>query len=112
MTKEQIAQVCHAANRAYCESLGDHSQKPWDEAEPWQRDSATKGVEFRLANPDAAESAQHDAWMADKLADGWKHGPVKDTDKKEHPCLVAYHDLPKEQQRKDALFVFVVKALA
>ena len=23
-------------------------------------------------------SAQHDAWMADKIADGWRHGEVKD----------------------------------
>jgi hypothetical protein len=28
-------------------------QKDWDEAQQWQRDSAIKGVEFKLDNPDA-----------------------------------------------------------
>ena len=27
-----IAQICHAANRAYCQLLGDNSQLPWSEA--------------------------------------------------------------------------------
>jgi len=49
--------------------------------------------------------------MIDKLKDGWKHGPVKDPEKKEHPCLIPYDELPKEQQVKDHLFIGVVKAL-
>jgi hypothetical protein len=32
------------------------------------RDSAIKGVEFKLDNPDAGHDAQHNAWMADKTA--------------------------------------------
>jgi hypothetical protein len=110
MNIEQVAQVCHETNRAYCDSIGDHSQKPWSEAEPWQRESAVKGVEFKIANPDAAPSAQHDAWIADKLVAGWKFGPVKDAEKKEHPCLVDYEDLPVEQRIKDYLFVAIVDA--
>jgi hypothetical protein len=42
--------------------------KDWDEAQQWQRDSAIKGVEFKLDNPDAGHDAQHNAWMADKIA--------------------------------------------
>jgi hypothetical protein len=30
---EQIARVAYEANRAYCRTIGDDSQKPWDEAE-------------------------------------------------------------------------------
>lgn len=107
----KIARVCHEANRALCESFGDHSQRPWDEAEAWQRDSAVKGVEFRLTHPDASESAQHDAWMKDKLEQGWKHGPVKDPVAKEHPCLVPFDQLPPEQRAKDAIFCAIVDAL-
>jgi len=40
MTTEQIAQVCHEANRAFCSSIGDNSQHAWDAAPQWQRDSA------------------------------------------------------------------------
>lgn len=41
-----IAKTCHQANKAWCEANGDNSQKDWDEAEDWQRDSAIKGAEF------------------------------------------------------------------
>ena len=108
---EQIARVCHEANRSYCQTIGDGSQKPWDDAEPWQRESAVRGVEFALGES-ASPSAQHDAWMADKTAAGWKFGPVKDPEKKEHPCMVAYSELPYEQRVKDHLFRAIVRAFA
>lgn len=110
MNIEQIARVCHETNESYCVSIGDHSQKSWDEAEEWQRQSAIKGVQFALANPDAPASAQHDAWLADKAREGWKFGPVKDAEKKEHPCMVSYDQLPVEQRLKDHLFRGVVSA--
>lgn len=107
-----IARACHEANRAICETFNDHSQKPWAEAEDWQRDSAIKGVQFALDNPDAPPSAQHDAWTADKLAQGWRYGEVKDPAAKTHPCLVPYEDLPAEQRVKDAVFKAIVNAHA
>lgn len=110
MNNEQIARVCHETNRAYCESIRDSTQKPWDQAEPWQRESAIKGVAFALANPDAPASAQHDAWLADKEREGWKFGPIKDAAIKEHPCMVPYGELPLEQRLKDHLFKAVVRA--
>lgn len=105
---EFIARLCHAVNRAYCLSLGDTSQPSWKEAPQWQRDSAIAGVQFHLAHSDAKPSDSHESWMKDKLAAGWKFGPVKDAEKKEHPCLVPYDQLPKEQQAKDFLFLGVV----
>lgn len=107
-----IARVCHEANRAYCAAHGDMSQLPWDEAPQWQRESAIKGVAFARSTPDARPSAQHEAWLADKAADGWKYGAVKDADKKEHPCFVPYDELPPFQRLKDHLFLGVVRALS
>lgn len=106
-----IAKVCHEANKAYCEAIGDNSQLPWDKAEQWQRNSAIAGVKFKLDHPEAKNSAQHDAWVKDKLIDGWKYGPVKNSSKKEHPCIGPYEQLPEEQKGKDALFVNIVEAL-
>jgi hypothetical protein len=106
-----IAKVCHQANKAWCESEGDESQLDWAFAEQWQRDSAVKGVEFRLANPDAGPDAQHNAWSADKVADGWIYGEVKDAEKKTHPCLVPFDQLSLFQQKKDKLFSAIVDAL-
>lgn len=112
LTNEQIAKVCHEANRAYCESIGDMSQPTWETAPEWQRRSAIVGVEFNLAHPFAPPSASHDSWLDEKTRDGWKYGPVKDPATKEHPCFVPYAALPVEQRRKDRLFKSVVMALA
>ena len=111
MTPIQIAEICHEANRAYCKTIGDGSQKSWAEAEKWQRDSAVKGVEFALSNPDAKPSHQHDAWLEDKRRDGWTYGAVKDPAAKTHPCFVLYEALPDEQKAKDYLFKAVVESL-
>jgi hypothetical protein len=83
MTIEDVARVCHEANRAYCLALGDTSHVGWDDAPAWQRESAITGVKFKINNPDAPASAQHDSWLAQKLAAGWKWGSVKDADKKD-----------------------------
>ena len=107
----EIAVVCHQANKAWCEANGDNSQRDWHDAEQWQRDSAVRGVHFAVDNPDAPDSAQHDAWCADKRATGWTYGPEKDAAKKQHPCLVPFEELPHFQQAKDKLFKAIVNAL-
>ena len=111
LTVEQIARVCHEANRAYCMSIGDFTQPTWDMAPPWQRESAIEGVRAAVANPDRTPEDSHEEWMALKLSQGWKHGPVKAPDLKEHPCLVPHDELPEEQQAKDYLFLAAVGAL-
>lgn len=107
----QIAQMCHATNRSYCQLLGDHSQLPWDSAPQWQKDSAIKGVEYHVANPTAKPSDSHNQWLAQKGLDGWKYGDVKDEAKKEHPCFVPYDELATSQRIKDYLFKAVVDAM-
>lgn len=103
-TTEKIARICHEINRAYCESLGDHSQPAWEDAPQWQKDSAIRGVEFHLAHPDASPSASHDEWMRHKLDEGWTLGAIKDDRLKTHPALVPYYSLPQWQRSKDYLF--------
>lgn len=109
-TIENCARVAHEINRAYCDAIGDHSQKPWDEADEWQRKSARLGVGVALGGATAEE--QHEAWLAVKLSDGWVHGPVKDATAKTHPCLVPYADLPPEQRIKDSLYIAAVRVVA
>lgn len=108
---EAITRVCHEANRAYCASIGDLSQPAWDEAPEWQRSSAMNGVRGHLDGTITSPRESHEAWLAEKAATGWTYGPVKDAEKKEHPCFVPYDELPVVQQRKDALFAAVVGAL-
>jgi hypothetical protein len=112
MDAKSIARVCHEANKAYCLSIGDNSQPDWEHAPDWQKQSAENGVVFHLLNPHAAPSHSHEEWLKEKKSTGWKYGPVKDAEKKEHPCFVSYDDLPEEQKKKDALFIAIVRALA
>lgn len=106
-----IATICHEANKAWCEVNDDTTQRSWKHAEQWQRDSAIKGVEFRINNPDAGHDAQHNSWMKEKVDGGWVYGDVKDADKKTHPCIVPFDQLPEFQRKKDALFCAIVDAL-
>ena len=109
-TIEACARAAHEVNRAYCLAIGDTSQPPWEDAPEWQKSSARVGVQGVLAGNGPEKS--HESWLADKAASGWKYGPVKDPEKKEHPCFVAYDDLPPDQKRKDYLFVGTVRLMA
>jgi hypothetical protein len=112
MSPEQIAEVCHEANRALTKHVGDVAvQPPWNEAPEEMRASSIKGVLFALKNPDATPSQQHDAWAADKIASGWTYGETRDDVKKTHPALKTYAELPEGTRRKDALFRAVVATL-
>lgn len=107
---ERIARICHEVNRAYCQSLGDMSQPYWHDAPEWQRSSARMGVDLHTMG-DFGPEASHISWMQQKQDEGWVYGPVKDAEKKEHPCMVPFDQLPREQQAKDFIFRAVVHAM-
>ena len=108
----ELAKICHQANKAYCETLGDFSQKDWEQAEPWQRESMIAGVQFVMLNRqvEIAPQALHDAWLEKKTADGWTYGPEKNAEKKTHPCCRPWGELPPEQRKKDELFAAIAGA--
>jgi RyR domain len=105
-----LARVAHEANRVYCQMHGDDSQASWETAPRWQKESAYEGIEGVLRGNTPEQS--HESWLAHKAKEGWKYGPVKDPEKKEHPCFVPYAELPPVQQKKDAIFTGVVRAMA
>ena len=108
---EQIAEVAHGANRAFCISTGDNSQVEWKDAPEWQKKSAVEGVQFVIDNFDTVTpSLIYTNWAKSKIADGWVYGPEKDADKRTHPCLAGCEHLPKDQIQKDFLFIAVVKS--
>lgn len=111
ITVEEVAEVAHEVNRAYCQALDDNSQPPWAEAPEWQRNTILNGVAFHIGYPAAGPEASHNNWLAEKEAAGWVYGPVKNPEKKEHPCIMPFDLLPTEQRAKDFIFRAVVHAL-
>lgn len=111
MEVEQIAEVCHEANRIYCATQGDFSHKNWKETSWSLKQSAIAGVVFLQENHEASLGALHEQWRENRKVQGWVYGEIKDEATKTHPCMRPYEDLPAMQKAKDALFRSIVKAL-
>jgi|GEM_PF-551983 RyR domain. len=43
----------------------------------------------------------HEVWAKQRMADGWKYGPHRDDERKEHPGLVPYEDLSEGEKAYD-----------
>jgi len=107
----EIATIAHEVNRIYCQTIGDYSQEPWNFCDQWQRDSAIDGV-MSIKNGVVGKPEQsHENWLKEKQENDWVYGPKKDPDKKLHPCIVPFSELPEEQQMKDHLFFVIVTTL-
>lgn len=112
LTVTQIAGIAHEAVREYNRVIADPVQPQWDEAPDWMRESAIDGVGSVLSGEVESPEDSHRNWLVGKAADGWTYGPVKDPEKKEHPCMVEYDQLPPAQRLKGWLFYGIVRALA
>lgn len=111
MDEAAIARVCHEANRALRDALGEPPLPAWDHASDEQRHSTVDGVRNALSGARTPRE-NHENWRRRRHADGWRHGDVRDDDAKTHPAMVDYDDLPADQRRKNTLFLAVVAALA
>jgi len=97
---EFIADIRHLAWCCYQMGAGQEYNK---DINTDQFNSLVNGVQFRLDNPDATPEQNHENWMKAKTAQGWKLGPVKDVEKKEHPDIIPYDELPDVEKMKDTL---------
>lgn len=112
MKTDEIARICHAANRELQIIQKDSKVSlPWHSAPDWQRDSAKAGVLAAIVGDKTPEQL-HLEWCEYKLKDGWVLGHEKNSELKTHPCLVPYSQLPPEQKIKDDLFLAIVNALS
>lgn len=111
-TIDDIAQVCHEANRVLQALNGDPVNPPWEQLDADLRSSTASGVQYALDNPLANPVDQHEAWMRERVEQGWVFGPVKNTETREHPQLVPYDELPEAQRAKDKVFTAIVRALS
>lgn len=113
MLIEDIAMVCHEANRALQMIQGDPGipvAAEWMDIDPEMQESVMQGVRGIQEGNTPEES--HANWCDYKTTTGWVYGEVKDEEAKTHPCLIPYDQLPPEQQLKDYLFAAIVVALS
>ncbi|HSS79017.1 MAG TPA: RyR domain-containing protein [Thermoanaerobaculia bacterium] len=47
----------------------------------------------------------HDSWALQRLADGWSYGETRCDQKRTHPCLVDYSELPESEKEYDRVLV-------
>lgn len=106
---DEIAQVCHEAVRALQRIYGEQVNFPWENLNKEMRDSVQEGV-TGVMNGNTPEQS-HQSWCANRVANGWVYGEVKDFAKKTHPNLVPYEDLSDGQKMKDKLFTAIVNAM-
>ncbi len=43
----------------------------------------------------------HEVWAQNRIEEGWTYGEKRDDERKLHPCLVPYDDLPEAEKAYD-----------
>ncbi len=78
--------------------------KPIDTSKVQLSEAMTQLIENLAANT-------HDVWATTRIADGWRWGPARNDDRKEHPGLVGYNELSESEKNYDRIIVEqVIKA--
>lgn len=113
----------------YCRETGD--KRKWDELPPFLKASNRASADHlmtkvrlllpekdvRELTPETCREAaekwktapdrepfrhnEHERWMRFFLLYNWRYGPEKNSEKRTHPCLVPYADLPAPEREKD-----------
>ena len=100
-----IAKVVHSANRAYVDAIGGRAVNlSWEEIREEERSGLIKAVAGMITNPQLPETS-HEQWCLAREKDGWTKDIKYDYNRKTHPNLVPYDQLPIEEQFKDQLFM-------
>ncbi len=54
---------------------------------------------------EALSKNAHEIWARERMRDGWTFGPTRNDQRKEHPCLISYEDLPESERVYDRVIV-------
>lgn len=54
----------------------------------------------------------HNIWAKHRMAEGWRRGDARDDERKLHPCLIPYEELPESEKEYDRMTAMeTVKAI-
>lgn len=43
----------------------------------------------------------HEVWAESRIREGWRYGVTRNEERKEHPCLIPYEELPESERDYD-----------
>lgn len=110
-SEEEIARVCHEANKAMQYVQGDPCpSQPWDAEPEWVKEGTINMV--RLVRLGYTAKDMHNEWRERYHKDGWVRGDIKDYVAKTHPCLVEYYELPRIQRDKSEVIRGIIVNLS
>jgi len=101
ITKDKIEFIAAFRHFAWCCYQMGAGQEFNEVINQDQLESLKQGVEYALKNPGMSAEENHENWMKMKESQGWNYGPVKDFEKKTHPDMIPYDNLPEVEKRKD-----------
>jgi hypothetical protein len=119
MTDEEIqnnitafAQIAYKLDQAYQVAISGESRPNWHELKPEDRKNITDRAIYYLTDPNAVVSSLHERWAHTKYSEGWSYAPQFSEEKKHHPMLVSYADLPLSRRVGDTLFMQTIQTLS
>jgi TrkA-N domain/RyR domain len=101
---ERLSESMRESNRRQAADIGRKLQAIGCVIEPLA-DSTTPSVEFTPDEIEAMAVLEHERWMADRRADGWRQAATRDDANRMTPYLVPYADLPEAIKDVDRTFV-------
>jgi RyR domain len=74
--------------------VGSYRPQPIDTSKIWLSPGVSDLLEKLASN-------NHDHWAQKRFQEGWRHGPVRNDDLKQHPDLVPYDELSEPEKEYD-----------
>ena len=106
-----MMETIHDVNNAIRVHFGEKADPPLNELSKEVLVGKLNGIKKVIENPGITPEMMHKEWMDSHIKDGWVYGEVKDFEKKTHPCLIPYEELPENQRLKDRIFVALVNSM-
>ena len=108
MKNEVIAKITHAVDRIIRASMGQ-TILPWDRHEAGLKTEWRAKIGALKGSDSITPQMRHESWAQDMIKAGWVQGDKVDHDKKTHPSICSYEDLPEQVHLLDEVFVAIVE---
>lgn len=113
MTARDLGRLMHALRREIALIYGGNVPPAWeDEAcTDAMKASSERGALAMLVNPDMTARDEHQRWYNERWEQGWRYGPVRDNERKLHPSMRDFDELPLGERLKDLARIAMAEEL-